>query len=274
MLGAQANSRTSSVDREDLVTRAMRMIIALFCCSFLATLSLFVSAPGAQTQGLKPQRGRIGSSSSMQTARSNHPSSAMAGNPSPVSQQVATERQALSNQSIRSVDFADFTFPQLGELRNSGKTFTLRSGELKPTRDKNSIVEEMGVTLQSIAYGDVTGDGGEEAMVVLSMVTGGSAIPHATYIYASEDGKPKLLWAFSTGDRAEGGLRRVFAEKGELVIEQYSPVNSKGDCCPTLFTRARYKWKDKHFEQGGKEEVLPNSEGHGSPLMEAYRSSS
>ena len=207
------------------------------------------------------------------TGRSNHPSSAITGNPSPVSQQVATERQALSNQAIRSVDFANFTFPRLRELGDSRKTFTLRSGELKPTHDKNGMVEEMGVTLQSIAYADVTGDGGEEAMVVLSMVTGGSAIPHATYIYALEDGKPKLLWAFSTGDRAEGGLRRVYAERGELVIERYSPVNSKGDCCPTLFTRARYKWQDKHFEQGGKEEALPNSDGHGSPLMEAYRSS-
>ena len=207
------------------------------------------------------------------TGRSNHPSSAMTGNPSPVSQQVATG-QALSNQAIRSVDFANFTFPRLRELGDSRKAFTLRSGELKPTHDKNGMVEEMGVRLQSIAFGDVTGDGAEEAMVVLSIVTGGSAIPHATYIYASEDGKPELLWAFSTGDRAEGGLRRVYAENGELVIERYSPVNSKGDCCPTLFTRARYKWQNKHFEQGGKEEKIPNSEGHGSPLMEAYRSSS
>ena len=197
----------------------------------------------------------------------------MTGNPSPVSQPVATERQGLPNQPIRSVDFANFTFPWLRELGDSEKTFTLRSGELKPTHDKNGMVEEMGVTLQSIAYGDVTGDGREEAIVVLSMITGGSATPHASYIYASEGGKPKLLWAFSTGDRAEGGLRRVYAEKGELVIERYSPVNSKGDCCPTLFTRARYKWQDKHFEQGGKEETLPNTEGYGSPLMEAYRSS-
>lgn len=184
------------------------------------------------------------------TGRSNHPSSAMTVNPSPVSQQVATERQAQSDHAIRSVDFANFTFPRLRELGDSRKTFTLRSGQLKPRHDKTGMLEEMGVTLQSIVYVGVTGDGGEDAMVVLSMVTGGPAIPHATYIYASEDAKPKLLWAFSTGDRAEGGLRRVYAENGELVVERYSPVNSKGDCCPTLFTRSRYKWQDKHFEQG------------------------
>jgi len=208
------------------------------------------------------------------TCLSSHPSPAMTENSSLVSQQVAIERQALSNQAIRSVDFANFTFPWLRELGDSRKTFTLRSGELTPTHNKSGVVDEMGVALQSILYGDVTADGGEEAMVVLTMVTGGSAIPHAIYIYALEDGKPKLLWGFSTGDRAEGGLRRVYPEKGQLVIERYSPVNSKGDCCPTLFTRARYRWQDKHFEPGGQEEGLPNPEGHGSPLMDAYRSSS
>lgn len=212
--------------------------------------------------------------SACMTGHSNHQLPAVTNDPSPISQQVASERQVLSNQAIRSINFADFTFPWLNDLGDSRKTFTLRSGELKPTHSKPDMVEEMGVTLQSIAYGDVTGDGGEEAMVVLSMSTGGSAIPHATYIYGLEKDKPKLLWAFSTGDRAQGGLRQVYAEKGGLVIERYSPINSKGDCCPTLFIRARYKWQDKHFERGGKEEALPNSEGHGSPLMEAYRSSS
>jgi hypothetical protein len=33
----------------------MKIIIALFCCSFLSSLAWFVSAPSAQTQGLKPQ---------------------------------------------------------------------------------------------------------------------------------------------------------------------------------------------------------------------------
>lgn len=206
------------------------------------------------------------------TAESNQPS-AMSQGSSPVSQPVVSGRQASRNQSIRSVDFANFTFPWLSELGDPNETFTLRSGELKPSRGENRKVEGMGITLQSIVYDDVTGDGEEEAMVVLSMVTGGSAIPHATYIYASQNSKLTLLWAFSTGDRAEGGLRRVYSDKGELVIERYSPVNSKGDCCPTLFTRVHYKWQDNQFGQRGKEEALPNSEGHGSPLMKPYNPS-
>lgn len=125
------------------------------------------------------------------TGRSNHPSPTVPGKLSPPSQR--TEPLVLSNPSIRSIDFANFTFPWLSELGESTKTFTLRGGELAPTRDKNGMVDEMGVALQSIVYGDLTRDGGEEAMVVLSLVTGGSAIPHTTYIYKSENNSPKLL---------------------------------------------------------------------------------
>lgn len=55
----------------------------------------------------------------------------------------------------------------------------------------------------------------------------------------------------------------MYAEKGELVIERYSPLDAKGDCCPTLFTRARYKWHGERFQQDGKEEITANPEGHG-----------
>jgi hypothetical protein len=208
------------------------------------------------------------------TGRSNHPSSAITGNPSPVSQQVATERQALSKQAIRSVDFANFTFPWPSELGDSKKTFTLRSGELKPSRDEKGAVDEMGATLESIVYGDLTKDGVEEAMVVLNIITGGSAVPHAVYLYAPHDGRVILLWAFSTGDRAEGGLRQLYAESGDLMLERYSPVGSRGDCCPTLFTRARFEWQDNRFRQKGKEETLPNPQAHGSPIMAHYQPSS
>lgn len=194
--------------------------------------------------------------------RSNHQTPALTKHSSSLSQPVATKRW-----DIHSIDFANFTFPWPRDLGDSRKTFSLSSGELKPTRDDAGMVEEMGVKLRSVVYGDVTSDGAEDAIVVLGVLTGGSAIPHATYIYALEEEKPKLLWAISTGDRADGGLRRVYAEKGELVVERYSPVNSNGDCCPTLFTRIRYKWQDKEFQQTGKEETLPNSEGHSSPIM-------
>jgi hypothetical protein len=199
-------------------------------------------------------------------SQSSGPSSAVIADPTPTPRGASVELQHASAEAVRRIDFSNFRFPWLRELGDPKQSINLRNGELKPTFDQKGMVATTGVTLRSVAYGDVTGDGREEAFVVLSIVTGGSAIPHAVYIYTSKDGSATLLWAFATGDRADGGLRRVYAENGELVVERYSPVKSKGDCCPTLFARLRYEWQRTHFQQRGKEEILPNSENTGAPL--------
>src|SRR5262245_30069795 len=128
----------------------------------------------------------------------------------------------------------------------------------------------MGVHLSRVSYCDVTGDGQEEAIVVLSILTGGSAMPNCVYVYTWDQRRPKLLWAFDTGDRADGGLRRVKAENGRLLVELYGngkligkdsgadDKTNRGSCCPTLFTRAYYKWTGKGFRLVSKPKVLPN----------------
>jgi hypothetical protein len=217
------------------------------------------------------------------TGRSNHPLPAITRDTPPVARKVTTDKQSHSNQFVRSIDFANFSFPWPHDLGDSKKTFKLRDGELKPTRDKKGMVDEMGVTLASIVYGDLTKDGVEEAIVVLSIITGGSAIPHAVYIYGWHNDGPKLLWAFATGDRGAGGLRQAYAENGQLVVELYGKdklIGKKlfgmemGVCCPKVFTRARYDWRGNKFRPQGAGETLPNPEGHGSPVMQPYRPSS
>ena len=171
--------------------------------------------------------------------------------------QSAFSQQRDSN--IRTVDFASFTYPWTADLidpTNPKKSFTLKDGELPATRNERGFIDEMGVFLQGVKYGDVTGDGVEEAIVSLSIQTGGSAIPGIIYIYTLRKNRPVLLWSRSTGDRADGGLREVYAENGQLVVELNSSVGSRGDCCPTRFTRTRYEWRGGRFRQKRKE-TLP-----------------
>jgi hypothetical protein len=127
----------------------------------------------------------------------------------------------------------------------------------------------MWLKLGSIEYGDVTGDGNEEAIIDLGWITGGSAIPDLVYIYSLKDSRPKLLFTFQTGDRADGGYRHVYAENGGLVIELegkdkiigkdlYVDNGTKnGLCCPTFFTRTRYEWTGTRFLPRGNAKVLP-----------------
>jgi hypothetical protein len=168
---------------------------------------------------------------------------------------------------IRKIDFRNFTYPIPDERR--GK-IRLRNGEQPPTQfSKYGIPYDVGYTLGDIDYGDVTGDGVEEAIIDLGWLSSGTAITSYIYIYTLNHGRPQLLWSFTTGDRADGGLQKVYADNGELVVElegrnkiigtdlYASDGHEGGDCCPDSFTRTRYEWRNGRFRQKGKAEVLP-----------------
>jgi hypothetical protein len=131
-----------------------------------------------------------------------------------------------------------------------------------------------------VVYGDVTADGSEDAMVVQSQNIHGSAIPYFVYVFTMNGAKPKLLWSFVTGDRAQGGLRRVFAESGNLVVELYGKAayvgmanyDASADCaaCATHYTRSRYAWQSNHFRRTGNLEVF-NHDGSANYLDSGQR---
>ena len=177
--------------------------------------------------------------------------------------------------SIRPIDFGNFRYPaHTGNLTYSSRTakgkptYTLRDGELKPKYDKRGHPITMWLKLGDVDYVDLTGDGREEAVVDLAWITGGSAMPDLVYIYTFRNGRPKLLWAFETGDRADGGLKDIRAEGGKLVVELYgkdkiighdlfgNDDTKNGDCCPSMFTRTKYVWRGNRFRRLAKPEVL------------------
>lgn len=170
------------------------------------------------------------------------------------------------SSSIRNIDFTNFEFS--GKTYGEYKTpypedrFALHNGKYGDWR--------YGMTLEKTLYGDVTGDGEEEAILVFFQETDGSAGIHSVYIYSLEHQKPNLLWAFMTGDRSHGGLRRVFVENGKLVTELFgkethiegesATVGSEAStmCCPKSYTRTRYQWRGNQFQQVGEMEVEKN----------------
>lgn len=173
--------------------------------------------------------------------------------------------------SVHTIDFANFKYPGSKGLFPTAEyetgSFILHNGKSKETQ------KQYGMTLAKISYGDVTGDSIEEAMISLNVDTDGSAGVNHVYIYALESGKPKFLWGFESGDRAWGGLKEVYANTGELVVELYGrgtqvegelgSTDSLALCCPRSFTRTRYQWRGTRFQQNGEMEILPMPEKSG-----------
>lgn len=140
------------------------------------------------------------------------------------------------------VDFRNFTYPKdcLSEEGAKPTPFTLQNGEF----DGGSKQVSFGFT--SVRFADVTGDGVDEAIVVLSFYTGGSAVPHCVYVFQREDAKVNLIHDFYGGDRASDGLRRVYGENGDLVVDQYLD-DGAGAARPSLYMRRRFTYKEGAF---------------------------
>ena len=188
--------------------------------------------------------------------------------------EILDDRYKTTNSPLASFDFKNFTYPlPRGWQHQDSDELTLINGHLDP--HLKDIHEDMspeekaaaraerriGMSYVTTRFLDADADGQDEAVVILKVETGGSAIPQLIYIYGWKDGQPELRWNFRTGDRADGGLKDIRAENGELVVElygqdrfllgQYETSKITGDeeqiCCPLFFTRSFYKWNGRTF---------------------------
>ena len=175
--------------------------------------------------------------------------------------EILSNQNSLTTSPIGQIDFRNSSFPfPRGWQDVDSKEFTLQDGK-RPISS-----ERVGMSYVTTKYGDVTGDGLDEAFVIIKIETGGGSVPQIVYVYTLKDEKPELIWHFRSGDRADGGLKRIYAENGNAVVELYGQdryvlgevetMRIDGDeeqlCCPTFFTSSTYKWNGSNFSLSGK----------------------
>jgi hypothetical protein len=176
-----------------------------------------------------------------------------ASSKSSVSPEPSTIRSGKPD--IRSIDFEKVGYPNLPDYSDDRvkRRRNLKPGEGKP---------------HELVFGDVNNDGYEDAIAVLGIDSRGSATPEYVYVFTLENGKLKLIWDFETGDRADGGLKKIYAENGNLTVELYGRNRYIGAqfyggdeplCCPTWFTRSTYRWNGRQFEIVAKDTIPLNS---------------
>ena len=187
---------------------------------------------------------------------------------------LASAAQSSPVRSIRDVDFKNFTYPRLPTGKCSMWHVRLNDGKYGSLKNFAPHIRPPGgcwqVTVGPIVYGDVTGDGQEDAMVVLYAEGGGNESSNDVFVYSLRNDRPKLLWKLTTGDRAEGGLINVYAYQGKLVLElagknkfvgtnyyRDDGTSGGGLCCPTVVTRSKYQWVRGKFRRYGRLEILP-----------------
>jgi hypothetical protein len=118
-------------------------------------------------------------------------------------------------------------------------------------QDRNVREHSPLVSVDSVTYGDLDGDGVEVAVVALNYSTGGTANWDYLYVYKLESGQPQLLARMQTGSRGYGGLVGVFVRNQLLIVDFADPERRVGDCCSEGYIRVFYRWQDGHFIEEG-----------------------
>jgi hypothetical protein len=155
---------------------------------------------------------------------------------------VAASLPIAAQQSIRQVDFKNFTYPVSHHLvgHHALQWLDPTDGESAVLVGGEDSSDSPGFNLQSVTYADLTGEGKEDAIVVLRYGTGNVAIAHYVYVYAVSSGKPELLALCHAGDRGSSPLLKAYGDRGQLVIELQGPGEAK--------VQRRFRWQAGQFQ--------------------------
>jgi len=193
--------------------------------------------------------------------------------------EITDDRFKTGNSPLSKIDFTNYSYPLPRGWQNPDSSdLTLLNGHLDPVAADTDLgmdpdeaaaaksQRRIGASYVTTRFFDVTADRQDEALVILKIETTGSAVPQIVYIYEYKDDKPDLIWYFRTGDRADGGLKDLRPENGQLVVELFGQDrfllgetetakitdDYEQICCPTFFTRSVYKWNGRNFLMQGK----------------------
>lgn len=182
---------------------------------------------------------------------------------------------------IREVDFKNFQLPWNRAMQRSPWTDQYRKGATAnsssmwrwsdslpnsavpvtdgihrfygPGDEKTSRVVPL-LRVGSVVYGDLGGDGSEEAAVHINYSSGGTQNWGYLYVFKLVDGRPALVALLKAGDRAYGGLVKSDIRDGVLTVDFADQDRRIGDCCSEGYIRVHYRWKDGHFVEAGAHE--------------------
>lgn len=122
---------------------------------------------------------------------------------------------------IHRTDFRSFTYlPSCADFESSEARVPVTVAGGRFEGKAGTDLEGTYFEVQQVLYGDLNGDGRDEAVVRTLCNTGGTGQFDEGFVYGMKDGKPALLGRIPGGDRASGGVRCVRFEDGALKVER------------------------------------------------------
>ncbi|MGA8073926.1 MAG: hypothetical protein WB995_10640 [Candidatus Acidiferrales bacterium] len=168
--------------------------------------------------------------------------------------------------ALRQIDFKNFTYAWNDEPQDVPETWHWLTSPTKMrvrtingihhfhNADLDDTVPAPRISVDDVAYGDLDGDGVEEAAVTLNYGTGGTANWSYLYVYKLQAERPMLLARLQAGSRADDGLIKASIRDGVLILDFNDPERRVGDCCSEGYIRVHYRWREGRFIEQGRRE--------------------
>lgn len=151
--------------------------------------------------------------------------------------------------SIHKLDFRNFRYtPEC--LRNEDGTrgsLTTRDGSYERTE----AFDRVSFSVDEVAYGELTGDTSDEAVVLTACNTGGSGTFTEGFVYSLVKGRAREIGRVASGSKAYGGIVSLRVGQGLLIVERYATDEDGPHCCPRYIDTTRLRWDGRNFEQVG-----------------------
>jgi hypothetical protein len=207
--------------------------------------------------------GRVTISAASPEAVSAMPGSASVSNPAPSNPSQLPLPATVSNGgasvrgAIRSVDFLNLDYPSdcWEQFEGFGKVIHVSNGEWRK-EDVGSFGIRNQAPGRMMTYGDLEGDGREEAVIVTSC-RGQTNFDYAEiFVFAESSAGPKLLARLSPSDWGRGQednggdfpVTGVHVSKQQLAV---SFLAGGSHACPAWTVTARFQWNGNRFVRTG-----------------------
>ena len=171
--------------------------------------------------------------------------------PSPTSSLTIKKQdssESLLDQSIRRIDFNEFTFPWVPakqrEFFGNRKELSVAGGRLTAQGDDEASDYDVAIDVE---YHELTGDKIEDALVTVSILLPNRAMPSSIFVFTKKDTKVRLLFKYESGQRDVKGFKTVQVENQTVIVEEYN-IRDSPICCPKSFYRTIFEWRANRFE--------------------------
>ena len=159
---------------------------------------------------------------------------------------------AIAQNDIHRVDFKNFTY-SAHCTEDTPQSFTVKDGEYSKETPQEGYVDRLYFEVRDVAFGDLNGDGRDEAIVLAVCNTGGTGNFSEGFVYTMKGAKAVLAARISGGDRAYGGLHSTRVEKGLLLVDRNDPGKDGAACCPQAIVTTTYKLVGNKLTKIGNE---------------------